>query len=126
MKIVYLILSLFISNIEFQIFDRVRVVDGNDILSDVLSHNYNDNYKVSAKDFANYIPSKDSMLITSVHECTHGVNSILRVKLSTDKNKVNAFYCLDNRFVSIKESHLTLSDVAKKVPMGIYLIHLLL
>lgn len=115
----YLIPLLFAFQLNFQTFDRVRAVDGNDILSDVLSHNYNDNYKVSAKDYTNYIPSQDSMLISSTHECTHGVNSILRDRLSTKENKVNAFYCLDNRYVSIKESRLTLSDVAKKIPNSI-------
>ena len=103
----------------FQTFDRIRVIEGDDIFSDVLSHNKDDYFIVTPKDYSSFVPSKDSMLITSVHECTHGVNSILRDKLTSKENKVNAFYCLDSRYVSIKESRLTLSDVANKIPKSI-------
>ena len=115
----YLIPFLFAFQSNFQTFDRIRFIEGDDIFSDVLSHNKDDYFIVTSKDYSSFIPSKDSMLITSVHECTHGVNSILRDKLTSKENKVNAFYCLDNRYVSIKESRLTLTDVANKIPKSI-------
>lgn len=105
---------------DFQTYDRVRPIEQTDILSDVRSHLPDDYYMVTQKDYpANSAISKDSMLITSAHECTHGVNSFLRNKYTTKDVKVNGFYCLENRFVIIRESHLTLSDVANNIPKSI-------
>jgi hypothetical protein len=111
---------LLLLNPEFYIYDRIRPIEQTDILSDVRSHLSDDYYMVSRKDYpTNSIISNDSMLITSVHECTHGVNSFLRNEYSTKDVKINGFYCLDNRFITIRESHLTLTDVAKSIPKSI-------
>lgn len=104
----------------FSLYDRVRPADSDDILGDVCSHLYDNTYNVTIKDYPKgSVVSQDSFNISTVHESTHGVNSFLRGKYSTKDVKVNGFYCLDNRFITIKESHLTLSDVANGIPKSI-------
>ena len=104
----------------FEIYDRVRHFDGNDILTDVRSHLYDDKMLVTIQNYpVGSIVSQDVLNISSVHESTHGINSFLRDKYSTETKKVNGFYCLDNQYLIVQESHLKLTDIAKKIPNSI-------
>lgn len=58
---------------------------------------------------------RDSDKITWGHETTHGINSEIRNKYSRS-GKVNAFYCLEDRGVVIREPNTTIRTVASKVP----------
>jgi len=60
-------------------------------------------------------PYKDADKITYAHECSHGINSNIRNKYS-NLGKINAFYCLQNRAIVLKEPDITLAKVARAVP----------
>lgn len=71
---------------------------------------------------------RSSDKVTWAHETTHGINSDLRQKHGTG---FNCFYCLNNRYVVIQESKVTLSQVAANTPTSLrdpstfqlYLVH---
>lgn len=111
MKIIYLLAFLFTGL--SSTYDRVRPYPGSDIMADVQSHlPENHHYNVTARDYGlNYV-DQESLDISTVHECTHGINGILRAKLP----KGNAFYLLSNNFVAFSEPDVKLSVVLKKVP----------
>ena len=111
---------MFFTAPEFSIYDRVRPSETDDILGDIKSHLHNNYYDVTIKDYpTGSIVSQDSLNISTVHESTHGINSFLRNKYSTNENKVNAFYCLNNQYIVIKESNLALKGVGKNIPKSI-------
>ncbi len=56
-------------------------------------------------------PYDDADRITTVHECTHGINSLLRNTYGCP-----AFYVLENRAFLLKEPATTLARVAELVP----------
>jgi hypothetical protein len=70
---------------------------------------------------------KDSDKITWAHETTHGINSHLRQKFSNGQ-KMNGFYCLNNKAAMILEPPTTISKVAGLVPSslrgGVYNLYL--
>ena len=49
--------------------------------------------------------------ISSVHECTHGINAI-----ASNSNKSPSFYVLRGKFFVLNESEITLKQVADAVP----------
>ena len=61
---------------------------------------------------------KDSNLVTWAHETTHGINSYLRNN-HKDAASVNAFYCLEDRYLVFREPRTTISDVARRVPVAL-------
>lgn len=76
------------------------------VLSDVESHIRANN------------PYRDNDLITSAHEQLHGINSDIRNKY-TNLGKINAFYCLNDKAVIIKEPKVTINAVANAIPFSI-------
>lgn len=58
---------------------------------------------------------RDSNLITSSHETTHGINSNIRQK-HQGVVRINAFYCLNDRACIIREPNITISAIAPKIP----------
>lgn len=111
-----LLLLTMLLSINTQTLDRVRHVDGNDIMADVQSHLPSDHhYNVKASDYGLAFLSQDGLDISTVHECVHGINSILREK-SSKKEKYNGFYLLDNRYVIIKEPDINPITVLDKIP----------
>ena len=74
----------------------IREVGETGILGDVLSH----------------LPSNHHYG-QSVHEGTHGINSIIRNKVGNDKNGA---YLLDNKAFYHKEPQISLKDLAQAVP----------
>lgn len=62
--------------------------------------------------------SEPSNLVTWAHETTHGINAYLRNR-HKDAAFVNAFYCLENRYKVFYEPRTTLSDVARRIPLGL-------
>jgi len=61
---------------------------------------------------------KDTNLVTWAHETTHGINSYLR-NGHKDAAWVNAFYCLEDRYMVFREPRTTMSDVARRVPLAL-------
>lgn len=61
---------------------------------------------------------RDSDRVTWGHETTHGINSEIRNKYS-GRNRVNGFYCLEDRGVVIREPQTTIRTVAAKVPSSL-------
>jgi hypothetical protein len=89
-------------------YNAVRVVNNYDstLLNDLQSHlpaghPYGDNDKV-----------------TSGHECTHGINSYIRLKYA-GQGRINALYFLNDRAVILIEPHTTLATVAIYVPQSL-------
>lgn len=96
--------------------DRIRPVKGEDIMSDVQSHlPENHPFTVRATDYGLAFLEQDGLDISTVHECTHGINSALRVQASK-KEKCNGFYLLDDNYVIIREPNLNLLKILEKVP----------
>jgi hypothetical protein len=83
------------------ILNPVRDFPGTDPIADVERHLYQ-GHKYA-----------DNDKITHVHECTHGVNGILR-----EKHNGPAFYCMSNRAFLFNEIPGTLDDVAKNIPLN--------
>lgn len=82
-------------------------------------------------DIESHMPAKhayySSDKVTWAHETTHGINS--RLRNSIGKPLYNAFYCLEDRGISIPEPSFKLSDVAAQVPRalvgGVYDLYLI-
>lgn len=111
-----LMLVTLLGLLEPQKLDRVRHVDGDDILSDVQSHLQSDHgYNVVASDYGAAFVDQDSLNISTAHECTHGINAELRVQHSK-KEKYNGFYLLDDNYVIIKEPDINTLSILNKVP----------
>lgn len=104
------------SVIEPNTLDRVRHYNGDDIMADVQSHLPEKHpYNVTARDYGLAFLDQDGLNISTVHECTHGINAELRIQHSK-KEKYNGFYLLDNNYVIIKEPDINPLRVLEKVP----------
>lgn len=62
---------------------------------------------------------RDHDRVTWAHETTHGLNSKLRMRHG-GTGKVNAFYCLDGRYVVFQEPNFTVNQVAANVPKSLH------
>lgn len=85
-------------------------------------------------DIESHMPSghiyKSNDKITWAHETTHGINSHIRMKFSSNNGywslntfrslaRINGFYVLENRAVVIREPATTISATAKLVPRSL-------
>jgi hypothetical protein len=77
---------------------------GDSVYADTITH---------CKNWKQYIEAGDK--VTSSHECTHGINSDIR-NANTNLGKINAFYCLKDRAVILKEPSCRKSDAAQFIP----------
>lgn len=87
-------------------YPPVRQIDNPDLgtnLSDIESH-LPSGHHYSHQD-----------LITWGHESTHGINANIR-NAQPASPRINAFYCMRNRAVVLKEPATTITKVAKRVP----------
>jgi len=74
---------------------------------------------INLSDIESHLPSNHAYshqdLITWGHESTHGINSNIRNSQS-EPWSVNAFYCLRNRAVVLKEPKTRITKFANKIP----------
>jgi hypothetical protein len=63
-------------------------------------------------------PYDESDRVTCAHECSHGINSYVRQKYSS-QGKINAFYCFEDKAIVFSEPNTTLSEIAKVVPQSL-------
>lgn len=79
----------------------------------------NPRYGSVLNDIESHMPKnhiyRDSNLVTSSHETTHGINSNIRNK-HQKSNRINAFYCLDDKACIIEEPKIQISDIARVIP----------
>ena len=76
------------------------------VLSDIRSHISDGGYY------------DDGDKVTSGHETTHGINSMVRNKLYKGK-PINAFYCLDGKVSVLDEPRTRIEVVAREVPRSL-------
>lgn len=74
------------------------------------------------KDVEEHLPKghiyDDVDKITTVHECLHGINSLIRNKHQREP-RINAFYCFSDKAALIEEPKTTIRDVAQNVPKSL-------
>lgn len=113
-KIIISLVLLF--SLDIQKIDRIRHVNGSDIMADVQGHLPDDHkFTVRASDYRLAFLEQDGLDISTVHECTHGINAELRIQHSK-REKYNGFYLLDDNYVIIKEPDLNTLRVLEKIP----------
>jgi hypothetical protein len=120
---IYQIILILGLSINTEKIDRVRAYPGNDIMADVQSHLPEKHpYNVLASDYGMNFVDPDSLKISTVHECVHGINSRIR-NTYTSKHGVryNGFYCFDDKYIAFEESKLNITDVLNSIPMSLRL-----
>ena len=87
----------------FTVFGKkISVEPDGTVYADIINH---------CADYKSFIEKGDKP--TSGHECTHGINAAIRNQAG---DKVNGFYCLDDKSIVIREPGFRKSEVIKFIP----------